>query len=133
MWSLILWLRGVLRLSVVALACAMISCRSARLAEVPGKYAVEVSGGTSTLILRADGTMEQLVPAKGGESERVSGTWTFEDGFLARKPCLVIRWEAESSRADRCVSAVEVPAFGRVEISLDTDHGIAYKKLNDRP
>jgi hypothetical protein len=96
---------------------------------VPGKYAVEVNGGTSILVLRADGAMEQLVPVKGGKSERVSGTWTFKDGFLARKPCLDILWEGEISRADRCVSAVEILGFGGVQISLDPDHGMAYKKL----
>ena len=133
MWSLVLSLPSVLRVIVVSLAFAMIGCRSARLAEVPGRYRVEVNGGTSTLFLRADGTMEQKVPAKGGEAKHVSGTWEFKDGFLIRQPCLVIGWEAESYRADMCMNGVEVIAFGSVEISLDTDHGIVYKKSNDRP
>jgi hypothetical protein len=114
-------------LASFALYC-LLGCRAAKLIDLPGRYLVTTDWGESTLILRADHTMEQGVRTKRGEIKHVSGTWDFNNETVTLKPCLEVRWKTEGLWAGGCANAVEVTGFGRIEIAIDSQYGLAYRK-----
>jgi len=124
--------RAFIRLLVVAGSLVLAGCRDARPAELPGKYVITTDWGQSTLTLRPDHTMEQEVSKRSGPTMHISGSWEFSNGFLSLKPCLEVRWNIEGAAAGGCASGVEVTLFGKVEISADSDHGLAYEKMKER-
>jgi len=99
--------------------------------DLPGKYVATMDWGQATLILRPDHTMEQDVRKNSGAFNHISGSWEFANGFLSLKPCLWVTWKEEGVPAGGCASGVEVTLFGKVQISADSEHGLAYEKVKE--
>ena len=116
------------RAAVLCLAAiSTSSCRSVREAELPGAYSANADWGKSTLLLRKDHTMEQTVVEKNGRVDRLSGNWEFKGDRIILKPCLGFNHAPPADPVDYCDYGVE-GFFSSVEISLDPDSGIAYRK-----
>jgi hypothetical protein len=125
-------LRGVLlAVLVVAAACLMFGCRDAQLGNLPGKYILRAKWGESTLILHLYHTMEQDVRATKGAPRHISGAWQFANDIVTLKPCLEVRWKTEGAPADGCASGVTITAFGKVEISVDSQYSLSYEKITN--
>jgi hypothetical protein len=108
----------------------MIGCRTVKPSELPGKYLVRTAWGESTLVLSPDHRMEQEVRTKAGDIRRISGTWRFRDGSLVRVPCLEVTHNAPALYAGGCSHGVEVTLTGTVDISVESDYGLAYEKIS---
>jgi hypothetical protein len=103
-------------------------CRPARESELPGKYVAKTDWGESTLALKNDHTSEEVMTTKEGTVEKVNGTWELKDGRIILKPCLLINHSPPAGKADFCDYSVEGFGVTGVEIALDPDAGIAYRK-----
>ncbi len=75
--------------------------------------------------------MEQDVRSKNAGNQHISGTWAFDSGFVTLKPCLAVRLNSEGSWAGACISGVDVGPLGRINISIDSQHGLAYGRINE--
>src|SRR5580704_8612675 len=101
------------RMLVLAAACSMFGCRYSQLTDLPGKYVVKTDWGESTLILRADRTMEQEVRTANGVSRHISGTWQFANEIVTIKPCFQVGWKIDGAPVEGCGSGVTVTALGK--------------------
>jgi hypothetical protein len=72
--------------------------------------------------------MEQTVVEKNGRVDRLSGNWEFKDGRITLTPCLGFTHDPPAAPADSCDYSVEGFGLSSVEISLDPDSGIAYRR-----
>src|SRR5580704_9507899 len=122
---------ALIRLLFLAGTLLLVGCRNARPTELPGKYAITTDWGQSTLTLRPDHTMEQEVSKKNGSTTHIAGSWKFSNGFLSLQPCLEVRRNIEGAEVGGCASGVDVTLFGKLEISVDSDHGLAYENVQD--
>jgi len=103
-------------------------CRTARESDLPGKYSVKTDWGESTLVLRPDHSMEQVVQTKRGEVKKASGTWELVQGnILSVKPCLEVLHDRGGRLVDGCYTTATVWP-NHVEVDLDPDYGLAYSK-----
>jgi hypothetical protein len=118
-------------LSVIAiqllLYVVLAGCRHVTSSELPGEYSVTMPWGGSNLALRANHTMEEEVHTRDGHSEKVSGTWQENKGYVFIKPCLPVRL-ADHVRTEICGFAAEVVGFRRIELSIDSVYDLAYTK-----
>jgi hypothetical protein len=122
-----------LLVSLIA-SCSFLSigCREARLSELPGKYVVKADFGNGTLILNADHTTDQQFATQGVATEHVRGTWKFDGDFLTLTPCIDFKPDAGASIVGGCSRGVSVTLSSEVEISVDSQHGLAYRKVSGR-
>ena len=72
--------------------------------------------------------MDQTVVEKNGRLDRLSGKWKFENGRIILTPCFGFTHDPLPERSDACDYSVEGFGLNSVEISLDPDSGIAYRK-----
>jgi hypothetical protein len=72
--------------------------------------------------------MEQEIRVQNRAPERVSGTWEFEGDLLTLKPCLRMGWKEPDGRIAGCIKGVAVTPLGGVEIAIDSQYGLAYRK-----
>jgi ABC-type uncharacterized transport system YnjBCD ATPase subunit len=84
--------------------------------------------GRVKVVIKADHTFTQAVRTNNEAARTLNGKWEFKDGSLLLTPCLSVTHDSQGVDADACSSVVEVIGFGRAEISLDPDFGIAYRK-----
>ena len=107
--------------TMLALLCST-SCAPGSSGDVIGKYRAESLSKTSELELKGDGSFSQKA---GGEV--LDGSWFLERGIVFMKPCLSAAKDDFGRRLDTCsMSAARTP-FG-MELSVDPDYGIAYRK-----
>ena len=111
----------------------MTSCRSAKVTDLPGRYFAKTDWGESTLTLQPNHTMEQEVRVANRQPDRISGTWNFDKDFLTLKPCLAVKWKVPGERVAACIDGVVLTPLVGVEISIDSQYGLAYKKIASRP
>lgn len=124
------WMRGLLTLVCISI---MTACRSARPEEVPGEYQAIADWGTSSLILRADYTMEQEIKGGSFGTIKISGSWDFGSGSSVNiRPCLNISRTSTMSRADGCGYPAEVFLGGGVDLWIDSDNGFTYQKIKKK-
>ena len=116
------------RLAVLTVLGVMLSCRDARSGDIPGMYTVKTEWGDSTLVLRPDHSMKQEVHKRNGSSRQISGSWSFADQIVTLKPCLEVRSDVEGELADGCAKGVTVSALGKIEITVDSQYGLAYQR-----
>lgn len=123
----------VSRLSLALVcACMLLSCRSAHPKDLPGKYRLTSDWVVSTLTLHPDHRMEHEIKGSDGETKTISGSWEFGDGLVSIKPCWAFSQNSGLRQADQCGFGAEVSVPGKVELWIDSDHGLAYQKFRDK-
>lgn len=130
------------RMKIVATVVLLIyvSCLSSCLralteSGVVGSYKAEIGDATSTLILRPDHSFEQTVQFPKMATRKASGTWQLKLkspgsslGRLIMTECLRFDHEMTSEKWAGGDFSVTALGFTDVEISLDPDRGVAYRK-----
>jgi hypothetical protein len=112
------------------LGVLLLGCWPAKQTDLPGQYVVEGDWGKSVLDLRTDGSFVEEAMLKNGGTKRVEGKWKFMPRFnVSRAPCLRIDHSGiAEDNWDGCNQSVNGYGIGHVEISLDPDFGVAYRK-----
>lgn len=73
--------------------------------------------------------MEEAFPRNHTQTSKIEGKWRYTDHTLVRQPCLQVKQEALGTKpSDLCIQSVEVYGTGQVEIGIEPDRGVAYRK-----
>lgn len=96
--------------------------------EVPGTYQAQTDWGRPTLLLKHDHTFEQSVRENEGNTKTMSGKWSLEKGVLTLAPCLAVNHQERDVYVPACGTSMTRLGLSSVEIALDPDAGIAYRK-----
>ena len=120
---------------IASVSCLDSCLRRLTESEVIGTYKAESDSATSTLTLKPDHTFEQTVTDKNGKTSAASGHWSLElkapgssIGHLYMTECLAFDHETSSGKWAGSSSSVTALGFTTVEIAVDLDWGIAYRK-----
>ena len=116
---------------LVSMALFICSCAAPAPRDVPGRYTITTEWFESTLVLRQDHTMTQVVTPTGSPVKQLSGTWTYQDGLLTLSPCYSLRWGSEGLYAGGCTASMGGGPFGPLEVSTDGDKGLHYVRVGD--
>ena len=126
------------RLQVFMGLSLMTGCRSGGESELPGDYLMSTTWGESTLVLRADHSMEQATRTNSGQVKRNSGTWkcsTLETDarcYVMLAPCLeVAEGSGQPPLISQCGLTFEVSALNTI-LFVDSDQGLSYRKVKRR-
>jgi len=109
--------------------------RSVREADVPGTYLAKTSWGNSTLVLAGDGTLQQTVRIGNGEVKHINGHWKLvgpANGSMSSNitlgPCFNMQHDRKGIYAPVSFSSIDHHGFRGMEIAVDPDWGISFKK-----
>ncbi len=122
-------------LALCALCFSMMGCLRVKEAEVPGTYTAKAEWGTSSLVLAKDHTFQQTVRLNIGVVKQMRGKWelvgpvknsvTFSITFI---PFLNMQHDRRGSYAPAAFSSITSTLTGGMDIAVDPDWGIAYRK-----
>jgi hypothetical protein len=117
------------------LCISLIGCTQVKEADVPGTYTAKADWGTSTLVLADDHTFQQTVKLDSGEVKHMNGRWkligpvknsvTYSITFV---PFLNMQHDKRGIYAPGAFSSIDQIPFRGMEIAIDPDWGITYKK-----
>ncbi len=105
-------------------------CYAVKPSDIPGRYVAKADWGEVVLELRRDGTFVEAATLTDGSNRRIEGKWKFTDHRISRSPeCLGINHSGISKQNwSGCTSSVSGHAALHLEISIDPDFGLAYRK-----
>jgi hypothetical protein len=122
-------------LCLCVLCFSMIGCMRVKEADVPGTYTAKADWGTSSLILAKDHTFQQTVRLNSGEVKHMNGQWkligpvknsvTYSITFI---PFLNMQHDKQGVYAPGAFSSITPTLAGGMEIAIDPDWGIEYRK-----
>jgi hypothetical protein len=118
----------MLRRCLIVLFLSLMGCREANVADLPGTYHAKGDWGESQLTLNPDHTMEQIVTTPGAEARRLSGKWEAASGHITLIPCFALAHDRIGEQVVGCSSGFSEFLPGKIEIALDPDFGLAYRK-----
>jgi hypothetical protein len=126
------------RIIVLVLACALllVSClRPLRESEVEGTYEAEAGSARSTLMLEGNHEFHQSVQYKNGTVATAVGQWHIQPQHTGSASGLLVltkllRFDHEKQQGWWPGGAFSITAVGftGIEISVDPNWGIAYRK-----
>jgi hypothetical protein len=123
----------MLALFVLLLSISSASCYFVRPTSLPGRYRAYDDWGEAFLELRADGTTLEIYKPKSGKEVQLPGRWTYDKELGGwRQPCLGLSHEKGYGGTPYGYCGIHAHGYGLrgVEIAIDPDYGLAYRKIN---
>lgn len=131
MWEVIP--RWMITIIILLLIVGSVSCYFVGRTSLPGRYRAYDEWGEAFLELSADGTSVETYKPKSGKEVQIRGRWSYDKSLGHwRKPCLGLSHKEGYGGTPYGFCGISAHGYGLrgVEIAIDPDFGLAYRKIN---